>query len=159
MADSAKIQLSRIVHVYYKYAAAEIDAARTFLDDFGFFHAKTVGNRTYYRGYGTEPFVLCAEVADKTEFGGAAFAVDTEEELERARTILPKEAKVSEVYDLKDAPGGGKAVTFYEPVDGFPFHLVWGQEKVAPLSLELSEPKPNLVSSFACVPEYQQRRR
>jgi len=32
---------------------------------------------------------------------------------------------------LKDLPGGGKRVTFYDPVDGFPFHLVYGQTPVA----------------------------
>lgn len=142
----SKIQLSRISHVYYRYTANEIDAARQFADDFGFFETKRAGPRTYYRGYGTAPFVLCYEEASKTEFGGAAFAVDSLEELERARSILPAEAKATEVYDLEDAPGGGKAVTFYEPVDGVPFHLVWGQQETEPLSLELPEPKPNLVS-------------
>lgn len=142
----AKIQLSRIAHVYYRYTPSELDAARVFMNDFGFFLVKSDSTRTYYRGYGTEPFVLCVEAADKTEFGGAAFAVDTLEELERASKILPKEVKATEVYELTDAPGGGKAVTFYEPVDGVPFHLVWGQEKAEPLSLELPEPKPNLVS-------------
>jgi len=29
---------------------------------------------------------------------------------------------------LKDAPGGGRCVTFKDPVDGFPFHLIFGQE-------------------------------
>ncbi|KAJ4390929.1 hypothetical protein N0V93_004528 [Gnomoniopsis smithogilvyi] len=140
----SKIQLSRISHVYYRYLPSEIDAARQFAEDFGFFETKRSSPRTYYRGYGVEPFVLCIEETDKTEFGGAAFAVDSLEELERARKLLPAEAKATEVYDLKDAPGGGKGVTFYEPVDGVPFHLVWGQQTIEPLSLELPEPKPNL---------------
>ncbi|CAN8103215.1 unnamed protein product [Discula destructiva] len=139
-----KIQLSRISHVYYRYKPEDIDAARTFMKDFGFFEAKSEGNRTYYRGYGNEPFVLCVEASDKTEFGGAAFAVDSLEELERASKILAKEAKATDVYDLMNVPGGGKAVTFYEPVDGFPFHLIWGQQQVEPLSLGLPEPKLNL---------------
>lgn len=147
----AKIHLSGVAHVYYRYKPDEIDAVRVFMNDFGLFLVKSDGNRTYYRGYGSDPFVLCVEQADKTEYGGVAFAVDTLEELERAIKILPKECKATDVYELK-SPGGGKAVTFYEPVDGFPFHLVWGQEKVEPLSLELPEPKTNLVSSWA-VPE------
>lgn len=147
----SKIQFSRISHVYYRYTANEIDAARQFMEDFGFFETKRAGPRTYYRGYSAEPFVLCLEESDKTEFGGAAFAVDSLEELERARNVLPKEVKATEVYELKDAPGGGKGVTFYEPVDGVPFHLVWGQQKSEPLSLELPEPKPNLVSA----PDYR----
>lgn len=144
-----KIQLSRISHVYYKYKPDEVDAARQFHEDFGFFETKRAGSRTYYRGYGVEPFVLCVEAADKTEFGGAAFAVDTLEELERAAKVLPAESRPTAVYDLKekDAPGGGKCVTLYDPVDGFPMHIVWGQERVEPLSLDFPEVKPNFVSS------------
>lgn len=147
MADTPnKIQLARIAHVYYRYKPEEVDAARQFMQDFGFFETKRVGPRTYYRGYGAEPFVLCVEESDKTTFGGAAFAVDTLEELERAQKLLPKEARPTDVYELKDAPGGGKAVTFYDPVDGFPFHLVWGQQQVEPLNLKFPELKPNFVS-------------
>lgn len=142
-----KIQLSRIAHVYYKYKPEELDAARQFHEDFGFFETKREGNRTYYRGYGVEPFVICAEAADKTEFGGAAFAVDTLEELERAAKVLPAESRPTGVYDLKDAPGGGKCVTLYDPVDGFPMHIVWGQERVEPLPLDFPEVKPNFVST------------
>lgn len=28
---------------------------------------------------------------------------------------------------MRSEPGGGFRVTFTDPVDGFPFHLVWGQ--------------------------------
>lgn len=142
-----KIQLARISHVYYKYKPSDVDAARMFMEDFGFFEVKRDGPRTYYRGYGAEPFVLCVEASTTTEFGGAAFAVDSLAELERAAQVLPKDARATDVYETKDAPGGGKCVTFYDPVDGFPFHLVWGQEQVEPLSLDLPDVKPNFVSS------------
>lgn len=143
-----KIQLSRIAHVYYQYKPDEVDAARTFMQDFGFFETKRVGSRTYYRGYGVEPFVLCVEAAEETKFGGAGFAVDTLAELERASKILPPEVRATDVYDLEDAPGGGKAVTFYDPADGFPFHLVWGQAKVEPLTLGFPQVKPNFVCIY-----------
>jgi len=122
-----KIQLNRIAHVYYKHE--KINEAKQFAEDFGFSETAVIDKTTYYRGYGTEPFVIAIEESDKTEFGGAAFAVDSEEDLIHASKVLPKEAKASEVYDLK-TPGGGKGVTFYDPVDGFPFHLVWGQTPV-----------------------------
>lgn len=143
-----KIQLARIAHVYYKYKPDEIEKAKEFMKDFGFFEVKKVGPRIYYRGYGSEPFVLAIEEADKTEFGGAAFAVDTLEELERATKVLPKEAKVTDVYEMKDAPGGGKAVTLYDPVDGWPMHIVWGQEKVEAMDPKFPEQvyKTNYVS-------------
>ncbi|KAK0643751.1 Glyoxalase/Bleomycin resistance protein/Dihydroxybiphenyl dioxygenase [Cercophora newfieldiana] len=122
-----KIQLNRISHVIYKHE--KIAEAKQFAEDFGFSEAETIGKTTYYRGYGTEPFVLALEESDKTEFGGAAFAVDSEEDLVHAAKTLPKEAKPTDVYELK-TPGGGKAVTFYDPVDGFPFHLVYGRAQV-----------------------------
>ncbi|ROV88139.1 hypothetical protein VMCG_10434 [Cytospora schulzeri] len=138
-----KIRLHHISHVYYKYKPDAIDAARLFMDDFGFFEAQRVGPKTYYRGYGREPFVLCVEASTETEFGGAAFVVDSLEELERASKILPKEAKATDVYELTDAPGGGKCVTLYDPVDGFPMHLVYGQQLAEPLDPQFPEVKPN----------------
>ena len=125
-----KINLTHIAHVYYKHK--DVDKARQFLQDFGFSEVKSEGGKTYFRGYGSEPFVVCVEGGDETVFGGAAFNVTSEEDLVHASKTLPKEARATEVYELKDAPGGGKCVTFYDPVDGFPFHLVYGQEKVEP---------------------------
>ncbi|KAJ9161694.1 Glyoxalase/Bleomycin resistance protein/Dihydroxybiphenyl dioxygenase [Coniochaeta hoffmannii] len=140
-APPKKIQLVRIAHVYYKHK--DIERAKEFMDDFGFYAAKQVGERLYYRGYGEEPFVICIEKADKDEFGGAAFVVESEDDLHNAAKILPKETKPSEVYELKDAPGGGKCVTFYDPVDGFPFHLVYGQTPVERMDPHFPEVKIN----------------
>ena len=61
--------------------------------------------------------------------------------------MLPKETNPSDVYE-STAPGGGKCVTFYDPVDGFPFHLVWGQSKVEPLDPRFPDLKPNFVSGL-----------
>lgn len=33
----------------------------------------------------------------------------------------------SEIYELTDTPGGGHYVTFKDPVDGWPMHLIYGQ--------------------------------
>ncbi|KAK2000442.1 glyoxalase [Colletotrichum falcatum] len=120
-----KIQLVRLAHVFYKHK--NMDAARRFYDDFGFSEVERRGGRTYYRGYGAEPFVLCAEEAAEDEFGGPAFVVESLADLERASASLPG---ATAVYDLGDAPGGGKCVTFRDPVDGWPFHLVHGQAPV-----------------------------
>jgi hypothetical protein len=139
-----KINLVRIAHVYYKHD--NIEKAKEFMADFGFYEAAQAGNRFYYRGYGSEPFVICIEAAEKSEFGGAAFVVESEEELVNAAKILPPETKPTEVYEMKDAPGGGKCVTFYDPVDGFPFHLVYGQTPVEPLDPKFPEVKLNFVS-------------
>lgn len=138
-----KIKLHHIAHVYYKYSTEEVDAARFFMTDFGFFEAKRVGPRTYYRGYGSEPFVLCVEASTKTEFAGTAFAVESLDELQKAAKILPAEVKPTGIYDLEDAPGGGKGLTFFDPVDGFPMHLVYGQEPVEELDPKFPELKLN----------------
>lgn len=123
-----KIQLVRIAHVWYKHA--NIDAAKQFALDFGFVETAQVGKTTFYRGYGTEPFALALEASDKDEFAGAAFVVESEEDLVHASKTLPKECRPTDVHEMKDLPGGGKRVTFYDPVDGFPFHLIHGQTLV-----------------------------
>jgi len=135
----------RISHVYYKHE--NIDKAKQFMEDFGFVETAEIGKKTFYRGYGTEPFVMALEASTTTEFGGAAFAVESEEDLEYASKILPKESKPTEVYDLKDTPGGGRAVTFYDPVDGFPFHLVYGQTPAEPRDPGFPTLKVNYVSN------------
>jgi len=140
-----KINLVRISHVYYKHE--NIDKAKQFMEDFGFVETAEIGKKTFYRGYGTEPFVMALEASTTTEFGGAAFAVESEEDLEYASKILPKESKPTEVYDLKDTPGGGRAVTFYDPVDGFPFHLVYGQTPAEPRDPGFPTLKVNYVSN------------
>ncbi|KAI1352431.1 glyoxalase [Xylaria sp. FL0043] len=140
-----KIQLVRIAHVYYKYP--DLEKAKEFLLDFGFTETKRVssknnsnndnndeGEKIYFRGYGTEPWVFCAIKSDKPEFGGAAFVVESEEDLRIAADTLPQ---ASDVYELTDAPGGGRCVTFRDPVDGWRMHLVHGQERVDMLDISL----------------------
>ncbi|KAI1107942.1 glyoxalase family protein [Jackrogersella minutella] len=133
MAELRKIQLAKITHVYYKYP--DMEKAVAFLNDFGFVEEKRVSDeKVYFRGYGTDPWVLCAIKSDKPDFGGAAFVVESEEDLQLASETIPKATKI---YELEDAPGGGKCVTFYDPVDGYPFHLVWGQQPAEMLDIPL----------------------
>jgi hypothetical protein len=122
-----KIILVRIAHVIYQHK--NIEKQRTFLEHFGFNECKHVGRKTYYGGYGDDPWVYCAIEGEEDRFLGAGFVVESEEDLAYAATTLPG---ASEVYDLFDAPGGGKCVTFHDPADGFPFHLIYGQT-LAPL--------------------------
>ncbi|KAF3024141.1 hypothetical protein E8E14_006660 [Neopestalotiopsis sp. 37M] len=131
-----RITLKRIAHAYYKYA--DLETAIQFLTDFGFSEEKRVSeDKIYFRGYGTEPWVICAirnPGGQENEFGGVAYTVESEEDLRIASETLPKASKI---YELEDAPGGGKCVTFLDPVDGFPFHLVWGQETAHMLDIPL----------------------
>jgi hypothetical protein len=120
-----KIKLVRIAHVYYTHA--DLDRARQFLSDFGFTITEDRGDTVYYKGYGSEPFVYCASKGAANEFGGAAFVVESMADLELASLTLPGATPIQD----SDAPGGGKRVTFRDPVDDFPFHLVYGQTPVA----------------------------
>lgn len=147
-----KIQLVRIAHIYYSYT--DIEKASQFLLDFGFFKEKTITSsgsgdgvdgveRIYFRGYGTEPWILCAIQDDVNAFRGAAFVVESEDDLHLAAEILPGASKV---HELKSAPGGGQAVTFRDPVDGYLMHLVHGQERVRMLDIFLQHTSVNYVS-------------
>jgi hypothetical protein len=135
-ASKQKISLKRIAHVYYTHK--NLDAAHQFLLDFGFSVVQRTEDKIYYRGYGTEPFLYCAMKGNDDIFGGTAWVVDSMEDLELA-TSLPS---ATPIHD-SDAPGGGKSVTFYDPVDNFPFHLVYGQTAV-----EMTETFPELAYNF-----------
>jgi len=134
-----KISLKRIAQVYYIYK--DLEKAEQFLLDFGFSVARRSedGQKIYFRGYGTDPFILCASKGPEDVFGGAAWVVDSIEDLQLASDTLPK---ATEILD-SDAPGGGKIVTFYDAVDNFPFHLVYGQTLV-----EMTETFPELEYNF-----------
>lgn len=132
-----KINLVRIAHVYYTHA--DLDTAHQFLLDFGLTVADNQGDAVFYKGYGRDPFVYCAKKGDENAFGGAAFVVESMEDLHLASRVLPNATKVHPI----NAPGGGQRVTFYDPVDGFPFHLVHGQALV-----EVSAHLPELDYNF-----------
>ena len=136
-----KINLHHLAHVYYTHS--DITSADKFLLDFGFVRCKQEGKRTYYRGYGNEPFLYCAEEGSEDAFGGAAFVVESESDLQLASQTLPN---ASAVHELK-APGGGKIVSFQDPTDGFPLHLVHGQASVEELEA-YPNPKVNFVSAI-----------
>jgi len=124
MTEQLKIKLVRIAHVYYTHK--DLAIAREFLIDFGFTVVSDEGSAIYFRGYGTEPFVYCAQLGSENSFAGAAFVVESLADLDLAAATLPR---ATPVHD-SPAPGGGKRVTFYDSVDGFPMHLVYGQTPV-----------------------------
>lgn len=136
-----RINLVRIAHVYYTHS--DISNARQFLLDFGFKKRDQVGNKTFYHGTGTEPFLYCATNGNENIFGGAAYVVESIEDLHYAAQTLPD---ATPVHEMKDTPGGGFRVTFLDPVDKFPFHLVYGQTSVAGIEKNFLERDFNFVS-------------
>ncbi|KAG0646164.1 Metapyrocatechase 2 [Hyphodiscus hymeniophilus] len=131
-----KINLKRIAHVYYTHK--DLEKEHEFLLNFGFSVTKRTENEIYYRGYGEEPFLYCARKGNEDVFGGTGWVVESMDDLELA-TSLPG---ATPIHD-SDAPGGGKRVTFYDPLDKFPFHLVYGQTPV-----ERTETFPELAYNF-----------
>ncbi|KGO73769.1 hypothetical protein PITC_034850 [Penicillium italicum] len=125
MTDTPQINLVRIAHVFYTHR--DITKAHEFLLDFGFQEVKRVGKDIYYRGTSSQPFVYCARHGEEDVFGGAAFVVESEADLVAAQQL----PGATEIYNLNDAPGGGRCVTFHDPIDAFPFHLVHGQTPCA----------------------------
>lgn len=119
--NDIRINLVRIAHVFYTHR--DLEKAHQFLQDFGFQEVKRVGKDIYYRGTSAEPFVYCARQGEEDAFGGAAFVVESDSDLVAAEKL----PGATRIYELSDAPGGGRCVTFYDPVDNFPFHLVYGQ--------------------------------
>lgn len=139
-----KIKLVRIAHVYYTHKS--IEKEHQFLLDFGFKETKranagTPNERIWYRGYGTDPFVYCSSKGDEDAFGGAAFVVESRDDLELAARIMPNASKI---YELLDAPGGGECVTVEDPADKYQLHLVWGQTQ-RELTEELHQREYNFV--------------
>ena len=134
--EQQKISLVRIAHVYYTHK--DLGKAKEFLLDFGFSVAQATDDKIYFRGYGTEPFLYCATKGAEDGFGGAGWVVDSIEDLQRA-TSLPGATPIRD----SDAPGGGKQVAFYDPVNNCPFHLVYGQTPV-----EYTETFPELSYNF-----------
>ncbi len=126
LSQEPKIKLVRIAHVCYIHS--DMDTAHKFMSDFGLKVAERRDDRVFYKGYGRDPFVYCAIKGSEKSFAGAAFVVESLGDLERASKTLPKASGI----EALDAPGGGKRVTFYDPVDGFPFHLVYGQDEAQP---------------------------
>ncbi|KAL4748420.1 hypothetical protein BDW72DRAFT_214807 [Aspergillus terricola var. indicus] len=125
------IRLVRLAHVCYTHV--DLAAASRFLIDFGFQEltqtvSPSTGQRTiYYRGTTTQqPFVYCAREGPEDAFDGAAFVVESREDLDYAAETLPGSAGIVNL-EAEGVPGGGLSLTFHDPVDGFPFHLVWGQ--------------------------------
>lgn len=128
------IQLLKTAFVTYYHA--DLAKARTFLLAFGLeVAAEEPGKTIYFKGYGSEPFVYVANQSRSGEswFGGAAYVVDSNHELDRAARLS---SATGPIHDL-DGPAGGRAVTLEDPV-GHLIHLIHGwQEKPAkPVSLE-----------------------
>ncbi|KAI8680778.1 hypothetical protein LRP88_04446 [Fusarium phalaenopsidis] len=129
--NDSRIRL--LATAYVDYSHADLDAAKTFLQDFGMTIVEDRGDRVYFAGYGTEPYIYVARKAEKSAFGGAAYEVESRRELERA-TEIPSASPISKL----DGPGGGEIVTLTDPM-GHKVHLVAGQVKKEAVHVNLEK--------------------
>src|SRR5689334_20537530 len=101
--DDPRIRILKTAFVVYYHA--DLSKARQFFLDFGMSIAsERPGKEIFFNGFGTEPYVYIARQAEgESEFGGAAYEVETRAELERAARI----EGASSIMKL-GAPGGGE---------------------------------------------------
>jgi hypothetical protein len=132
--NPSKVQLERLSHVYFEHA--DLKQFEKFAIDFGFVVAERSGDTIYYRGYSRDQYVYVATKSKdkKSRFMGAAFVAQSEEEFDKACKI-----EGSQMKDLKDAPGGGRMITFSRSDDTF-LHIIYGQ-------VERTVPKNDLPSA------------
>ncbi|OQO07451.1 hypothetical protein B0A48_07148 [Cryoendolithus antarcticus] len=137
---SPPIRLLKTAFVTYQHA--DLAKARQFLLDFGLTIAQEQpGCRIYFKGYGTEPYIYIAEQSSTgaSNFGGAAYVVDSASELDRASRL---DSCVGGPGTL-EGPGGGQVVSLKDPA-GHIVHLIHGWTENEADSLNL----PKLVVNF-----------
>lgn len=125
--DDTRIRLLRTAFVIYYHTS--VHAASKFLLDFGFEIAEQRGDEViFFKGYGRDTYCYVARKSPDgiPRFGGAAYLVESEQELEKASRI-----DGASRIEKSDAPGGGSIITLTDPI-GHLVHLVHGiREKEA----------------------------
>ncbi len=133
-----RVRLVKTAFVIYHHA--DLAKARQFFLNFGMSIAREHdGKEIYFQGYGVEPIVYIARIAQKeSHFGGAAYVVESYAELEKAARIHG--ATQIAVFE---GPGGGEWVTLTDPA-GHHVHLIFGQQEKEKQEMKL----PKLLVNF-----------
>jgi len=131
----ATIRIEDIAHV--RFAAPDLAAMRSFLDDFGM-HCFDQHGRLYGKGSDGRPFVHVTEPG-AAKFLAVGFRAETVADLEKLAA-----AEGVAVEDL-DEPGGGKIVRLTDP-DGYGVEVVAGQAKEA-AALPFADPPRNTAAA------------
>lgn len=113
------------------FRAPDLDAMRTFLEDFGASVAAQDENRLFMRGAGASPFL------HMTEAGDAAFTTLGLQASSRADLERLAQAEGVDVHTL-DAPGGGVHIDLKDPDDVL-VRVVFGQAEAVPWGLPQPE--------------------
>jgi hypothetical protein len=128
----SRIRLLKTAFVTYYHE--DLAKAKQFLLDFGLTVAlERPGKEIYFQGYGTEPYVYVARQAEgKVQFGGAAYVVESHDELEKAEQHFGATA-----IEPLSGPGGGEMVRLADPL-GNAVYLIygWQEREQDPVTLE-----------------------
>jgi hypothetical protein len=123
--DDPRVRLVTTSFVVYEHV--DLARAEQFLLDFGLSVASRSddGKEIFFKGYGRDPYIYVARQATgpKPTFGGAAYLVESREELEKATQIHGASA-----ISPLSGPGGGEQVTLKDPA-GHLVHLVFGRQE------------------------------
>lgn len=129
------IKIEDIAHV--RFAAPDLAAMRSFLDDFGM-DAFEANGRLYGKGSDGRPFVHVTEPGE-AKFLAVGFRAESVADLEKLADV----EGVS--VDNLDEPGGGKIIRLTDP-DGYGVEIVAGQSKEE-ASLPFTDPPRNTAAT------------
>ncbi|MDR7156685.1 hypothetical protein J2W40_003530 [Sphingobium xenophagum] len=119
---------------FVRFRRADIDAMDRFLRDFGLTPLREAADVRYYRGAGTDPFLVEVERGDVDAFLG--FGVNAR----HADDLVTLSKAMGAAVEPASIPGGGQRVRLVDPV-GVTVDVVYGATGVHPL-LEAAELGP-----------------
>ena len=128
--EAARVQLLKTAYVEYYHT--DLSLVREFFLDFGLKIVEERSDAIFYSGYGVEPFCYVARktTTGQPSFGGAAYAVRSRNDLEKALRIAGASPNIIPL----DGPGGGEIITVTDPA-GFKIHLVHGQKEKSEMDI------------------------
>ena len=122
---------------FLRFELTDLEAQKEYLGHFGMQLAHETEDAIYYRGTGTQPYCYVANRGDSNRYLGAAFYVDSAEELEQLATSTGSKVTKS------DEPAGGRCVKISDP-DGLGIEIYHGLTlRNAP-----AQPTPKLNAGF-----------
>ena len=137
-----RIQLERLLATHYLHP--NLSKAQEFYTDFGFHVARSDGKKTYYRGFGEDPYLYIAEQSPDgiKAFVGGIWTTASRGDLELA-------ARMPGASGIKpcDAPGGGEMVEIKDP-NGAKVTLVHGVDRRSQGAQENEKPDPLVLNSW-----------
>ena len=123
--------------LFIRFELKDLAAQKEFLQHFGLQLAHETDDAIYFKGTGNQPYCYIAHRGDENRFLGAAYYVNSAEELERLAAAVG-----ADIVDSNE-PAGGRCVKFADP-DGIGIEVYHG----IALTDAPSQPAPKLNAGF-----------